>query len=100
MNPEIFWHALGAGICFFAWTLVGLVLYLLIQILVESIRDWAKERRRRRIARIEAELDAKSEQLRRTILSLAQQLADERDEASRKMSREAFLASGKTSRGS
>lgn len=52
--------------------------------------------RQRRIARIEAELDAKSEQLRRTILNLAEQLAAERDEVSRKLTEQAFLASGKT----
>ncbi len=52
--------------------------------------------RPRRIARIEAELDAKSEQLRRTILNLAEQLAADRDEASKAMTRRAFLTSGVT----
>lgn len=52
--------------------------------------------RQRRIARIEAELDAKSEQLPRTILNLAEQLAAERDEVSRELTEQAFLASGKT----
>jgi hypothetical protein len=42
-------------------------------------------RRQRRIARIEAELDAKSEQLRDTILAIAEQLADEREQTSQAM---------------
>jgi hypothetical protein len=76
--------------------LVGWVTLLFVQIAVENITDWLDERRRRRIVRIEAELDAKAAELRRTILGLAEQLAAERDEASRAMTRAAFLASGKT----
>lgn len=95
MNPETFWHALNAGGFFLGATLVCVTLVLLIPTLVEAVTYWAEQRRRRRIARIEAELDAKSEQLRRTILGLAEQLADERDEASRQLARAAFLASGK-----
>lgn len=69
----------------------GFVLYLLIQMLVEEITDWLQRRHRRRIARIEAELDAKSEQLRRTVLEIAQQLAAERDAAAQQMAHAAQL---------
>ena len=96
MNPEAFWHTLGIGSCFLAVTLLSLALCFLINALVEGVGWWVAERRRRRIAQIDAELDAKSEQLRRTILSLAEQLAAEQGEASRQMIRAAFLVTGKT----
>lgn len=96
MTAETFWHIVDLALVLFGGTLAGLVSLLLIQTLIESITYSIKQRRQRRIARIEAELDAKQEQLRRTILSLAQQLAAERDETSRQMARAAFLTSGKT----
>ncbi|RRJ85682.1 hypothetical protein EG850_12225 [Gulosibacter macacae] len=77
--------------CALAW-----VAYLYLRIAAEYVVDVLAARRRRRIARIEAELDAKAAELRRTILALADQLAAERDEASRAMTRAAFLASGAT----
>lgn len=78
----------------------GIIAILLIAAAVYCITVFILDElvlaRRRRIARIEAELDAKSEQLRRTILSLAEQLAAERDEVSREMTQQAFLSSGRT----
>lgn len=79
--------------------LVGPVVWLLLMVAVigiEHVNDRREYHRRRRIARIEAELDAKSEELRRTILGLAEQLAVDRDEASQQMTRAAYLASGVT----
>lgn len=48
----------------------------------------------RRRARIEAELDQKQEELRRTILQLATAIRMESHEARRALIRESFLASG------
>lgn len=49
----------------------------------------------RRRARIEAELDQKQEELRRTILQLATAIGMESHEARRALIRESFLASGR-----
>ena len=48
-----------------------------------------------RRARIEAELDRKQEQLRRTVLNLADALGMEAHETRRALIRESYLASGK-----
>lgn len=90
-----FWHALGLGCLVFAGTLIVLALFLLIQLLIEGITDRLEGRRQRRIARIEAELDAKAADLHRTILAIAGQLADERGRASQEMSTAASLVSRK-----
>jgi len=50
---------------------------------------------REREARIEAELDRKQEELRRTILELAEAIGVEAHEARKAMIRESFLASGR-----
>lgn len=50
----------------------------------------------RRRVRIEAELDQKQEELRRTILQLADALGMEAHEARKALIRESFLSSGKT----
>lgn len=47
-----------------------------------------------RQARIEAELDRKEEQLRATVLKLAEALSAEAHEARRRLIRESFMASG------
>lgn len=49
----------------------------------------------RRRARIEAELDQKQEEMRRTILQLATAIGMESHEARRALIRESFLASGR-----
>lgn len=54
-----------------------------------------EEWRARRRGRIEAELEAKSEQLRQTILSLAEDLASDREDASRQLTRAMFLTTGR-----
>lgn len=49
-----------------------------------------------RAQRIEAELDARAERVRATVLALAEDLASERDEASRELTRAMFLTTGQT----
>ena len=61
--------------------------------LVVAVRSSFGERRR---ARIEAELDRKQDELRATILQLADALGMEAHEARRALIRESFLASGRT----
>lgn len=56
--------------------------------------DWWRDRRRRHIARIEAELDRQQAELRATILNLANQLGADAHEARKALIRESFLASG------
>jgi F0F1-type ATP synthase membrane subunit b/b' len=73
---------LGVAAAFLTW--------FVIEVLWAEYEAW-RERRR---ARIEAELDATSERLRRTILSLAEDLASDRDEASKALTRAMFLTTG------
>lgn len=61
--------------------------------LVVAVRSSFGERRR---ARIEAELDRKQDELRRTVLQLADALGMEAHEARKALIRESFLASGRT----
>jgi len=79
--------------------LMGIVTgYLVVVLLIaggNALMDWYKRRTQRRIARIEAELDRTSEELRTTILSLAQHLSADAHEARKALIRESFLASGK-----
>jgi hypothetical protein len=62
------------------------------RVVVNSVLDSFGERRR---ARVEAELDQKQDELRRTILSLADALGMEALEARRSLIRESFVASGR-----
>jgi len=96
MSTDTLWHGLSMGVTLAGLTLLALGIVLFVQFLVEAVTAWFARRRQARIAAIEAELDAKQAELRRTILNLAQQLAAERDMVSREMARQAFLASGKT----
>lgn len=96
MNTDILWHGLSVVLMFAGLALLAPGIVLFIHLLVEAATAWFARRRQARVAAIEAELDRKQEQLRRTILSLAEQLATERDEVSREMTRQAFLTSGKT----
>lgn len=64
----------------------------MFDVLWDEYEAWQERRR----TRIEAELDAKSEQLRQTILSLADDLATDRDEASKALTRAMFLRTGRT----
>jgi len=61
--------------------------------LVVAVRNSFGERRR---ARIEAELDRKQDELRRTVLQLADTLGMEAHEARKALIRESFLASDRT----
>lgn len=60
---------------------------------VTSVLESFGERRR---ARIEAELDQKQDELRRTILDLADALGMEAHEARKALIRESYRASGRT----
>ena len=60
------------------------------------IVSWFRNRRDRRRARIEAELDRKQEELRGTILQLADALGMEAHEARKALIRESYLRSGRT----
>ena len=60
--------------------------------LVATVRNSFGERRR---ARIEAELDQKQDELRRTVLGIADALGMEAHEARRALIRESFLSSGR-----
>lgn len=61
----------------------------------ELLVNWLRDRRARRVARIEAELDRTQMQLRASILQLAQELGGDAHEARKALIRESFLASGK-----
>ncbi len=61
----------------------------------EWLVDWWRDRRQRRIARIEAELDRQQAELRATIPHLANQLGADAHEARKALIRESFLASGR-----
>ena len=62
-----------------------------------TIRDYLKRRRARRTARIEADLDRTSAELRQTILRLAEAIGTDAHEARKALIRESFLASGSIS---
>lgn len=74
--------------------LVGGFLYW-VGVGLEWLVDWWRDRRQRRITRIEAELDRQQAELRATILHLANQLGADAHEARKALIRESFLASGK-----
>ena len=73
-------------------TITAFVALCVVEVLWDEYEAWQERRR----ARVEAELDAKSEQLRQTILSLADDLATDRDEASKALTRAMFLTTGRT----
>jgi hypothetical protein len=60
----------------------------------EMLGNWLRDRRTRRLARIEAELDRTQMQLRASILQLAQELGGDAHEARKALIRESYLASG------
>ncbi|WP_282857224.1 hypothetical protein [Pseudoclavibacter helvolus] len=88
-----FWDALTliAGV---AATLFGL--WVIVTVLVVFVLDTYDDWKAARVKRIEAELDARAERMRATILSLADDLASERDDASRELTRAMFLTTGRT----
>ena len=79
-----------AGLLIILVTFVAVVAWCVFEVLYEQFIEW----RQRRLARIEAELDQKSERLRSTILGLAEDLAADRDEASRALTKAMFLTTG------
>jgi hypothetical protein len=79
---------------------IGVVLLLvatafLTWCLFEVLRAEREAWQERRHARVDAELDATSERLRHTILSLADDLASDRDEAAKALTRAMFLTTGR-----
>lgn len=56
--------------------------------------DWFTNRKARRVARIEAELDRTQAELRSTILRLAEELGANAHEARKALIRESYLVSG------
>ena len=73
----------------------GFCLWVVVTLLVVFVLDTYDGWKAARTARIEEELDARAKQVRATILSLADDLASERDEASRELTRAMFLATGR-----
>lgn len=61
----------------------------------EWLVQWIIRRRQARIARIEAELDRKQDELRHAVLRLAGELGMEAHEARKALIRESYLASGR-----
>lgn len=59
------------------------------------LMQWIARRRQARVARIEAELDRKQDELRATVLQLATALGMEAHEARKVLIREAYLSSGR-----
>ena len=72
--------------------LVTVVAALVITGVADEVESWKARRR----ARIEADLDRTQEELRQTILQIADGLASDRDETSRQMMQAAFLETGQT----
>lgn len=95
MNADTLWHSISIGFTLVGLTLLTLALVLIAQLLIEAATAWFARRSQARIAAIETELDQKQEQLRRTILNLATQLAAERDMVSQEMACQASLTSRK-----
>lgn len=59
------------------------------------LMDWIKARRDRHIDRIEAELDRKQDEMRATILHLADALGADAHEARKALIRESYFATGR-----
>lgn len=57
--------------------------------------SWIARRRQLRIARIETELDRTQDELRETVLKLAEALGTEAHDARKALIRESYLASGR-----
>lgn len=79
-----------------AFLATGLCLWVVVTLVVVFVIDTYDDWKAARTARIEEELDARAKQVRATILSLADDLASERDEASRELARAMFLTTGHT----
>lgn len=79
-----------AGLVIVFITVAAVAAWCAFEVLHEQFIEW----RQRRLARIEAELDQKAERLRSTILRLAEDLAADRDEASRALTKAMFLTTG------
>lgn len=88
-----FWQALDPIVGALLLTVALIVIVAaFVSIGIDCIEEW----REARAQRIDAELDARAEQVRATVLSLADGLASDRDEASRELTRAMFLTTGQT----
>jgi cytochrome c biogenesis protein ResB len=84
-----------ANAAFIGLALLVVVAVVLTWCLIDALWTEWEARQERRRAQIEAELDAQSERLRQTILSLAEDLATDRDEASKALTRAMFLTNSR-----
>lgn len=75
--------------------IAALVLYFVVVWAVEGTIELRNRYRQRRMDRYEADADAQSERLRETIYGLSARISEDRDEASREMTRVAFLTTGR-----
>lgn len=76
-------------------SVASLVLIFAIAMGVDKLMDWIRNRRLARMRRTEADLDHTQEQLRATLLQLAEALGQEAHQARKDLIRESFRASGK-----
>lgn len=74
--------------------LVNLAAMLVMAFGWQPLKQWARQRRDRKRARIEAELDRAQAELRQTILQLASVLNGDALEARKALIRESYLARG------
>lgn len=96
MSTAIFRDLLDVGCVFLAELLLGFSLLLLVDALCYMRSRWLKERHKQHLAELQAERDVRSQQLRRSVLALEQQLTIDRDEISRQMTRITLLESRRT----
>jgi hypothetical protein len=75
--------------------IAALVLNFVVVWAVEGTIELRNRYRQRRMDRYEVEADAQSERLRETIYGLSARISEDRDEASREMTRVAFLTTGR-----
>lgn len=75
--------------------IAALVFYFVVVWAVEGTIELRNRYRQHRMDRYEAEADAQAERLRETIYGLSARISEDRDEASREMTRVAFLTTGR-----
>lgn len=89
MTPE---QAAALVVAILGSIILGMILAWLLGEIIQSATNALHKRQR---AQIEAELDRQSEEVRQTILSLAESLAADKDETARAMARALFLTTGR-----
>ncbi|MBD8207792.1 hypothetical protein IFU08_12410 [Microbacterium sp. CFBP 8790] len=81
------------GVCAAAFAIYAVVLFV-IAFGRQPLEHWIRQRRERKRARIEAELDRTQAELRQTILQIASALGGDALEARKALIRESYLARG------